>query len=580
MIDNRTDKRQERRKWRYRRDIESDYTLGSKPIGTGTSSEVYQGRRRRDGKIVAVKKIPKVAGITGSVRSNERQARHTESIQRQIELLVALRGSLSVARLSQVYEDDDTIYLIMEMCKGGSILDRMRRKGKVFSEKQVSEWMHGILQTLSVCHARNIIHREVRPENFLFLSKSRKSPLKAIHFGNALQFTPEVLPVTASLRNGNVWYMAPEACRGQWSPLCDVWSCGIMVYYMLTGTFPFTDRDAPMSPDLAVTLKSICFEDIDTSSEAWGGLSEQAASFLKYVLVKDPSKRPSAVECWMHPWIQDPISLSDNPLPSVVQKLQSWSQQGAFKCSVMELIGRDLVSMHFGNSQDKSQHAAAVFRERSVRAGKLGMDAQHSGSLQQFLPQDSPYSQSLTAILDQLETDKEGSLDKKKFHASLIKLGHSLELTEAEEMFEMLDADGKGHIGRSDIALSLIDWNQFRDTFKDRWIASLRKVFDKLDQDRDGCLSMEEIASAFEGDLCEYEVDAAVHDVLLQMTSIHGKKGIRKGEQLVSVDFENFLELMNSDAQMKLSLFQNRCIIYGDKSSKQGNMLSKFFCWR
>lgn len=579
MINDRMDKKRERRKWRYQRDIESDYKLGSKPIGTGSSSEVFQGRRRRDGKIVAVKKIPKVAGINGSVRSNERQARHADSTQRQIELLVALRGSLSVARLSQVYEDDDHIYMVMEMCKGGSILDRMRRKGKAFTEKKVSEWMHGILQTLSVCHARNIIHRDVRPENFLFLNKSKNAPLKAIHFGNALQFIPESLPVAASSTDGNIWYMAPEACRGQWSPVCDVWSCGIMVYYMLTGTFPFTDRDAPMSPDLAVTLKSICFEQIDTSSEAWGGLSQQAASFLKYILIKDPTKRPSAVECWMHPWIQDPVSLSDNPLPSVVQKLQSWSQQGAFKCSVMELIGRDLVSMHFGNSQDKSQHAEAVFFERSVRAGK-GMDAQHSGSLQQFLPQDSPYSQSLTAILDQLETNKEGTLDKKKFHASLVKLGHSLELTEAEEMFEMLDADGKGHIDRNDIAVSLIDWNQFRDTFKDRWIASLRKVFDELDQDRDGSLSMEEIASAFDSDLCEYEVDAAVHDVLLKMTSIREKRGVRKDDQFVAVDFENFLELMNSDAQMKLSLFQNRCTIYGEKSSKQGKFFSKLFCWR
>lgn len=83
-------------------------------------------------------------------------------------------------------------------------------------------------------------------------------------------------------------------------------------------------------------------------------------------------QRPSATECLEHPWIQLSDDLDAAPLdPTVLQRLQRFSQNGVFKCTVLEHIGRELVTMHFGPEDKKSGHAEAVFTERSVRRGQV-----------------------------------------------------------------------------------------------------------------------------------------------------------------------------------------------------------------
>ena len=127
-------------------------------------------------------------------------------------------------------------------------------KNPTYSERTVASVLRSVLQTVAQCHARSIIHRDVKPENFLLLSTDAAAPLKAIDFGLAAFFTPASLPLTAPNVEGTPWYLAPEACRGKWWPATDVWACGVMAAYMLTGTYPFVDRLMPSMPDLARTL--------------------------------------------------------------------------------------------------------------------------------------------------------------------------------------------------------------------------------------------------------------------------------------------------------------------------------------
>eukprot|EP00890_Picochlorum_soloecismus_P004019 jgi/Picsp_1/4618/NSC_01988-R1_calcium-dependent protein kinase 34 len=553
----------ERKGCSFRTGLESKYAT-MKLIGKGGSAHVYKGIRKQDGHRVAIKKVPKyIVPIGMRNLSEEKQARHEDGIHTEVEVLLALKGSLSIVRLDEVYEDD----------KGGPLLKQGglgKGQNKALSETGVSRWIRSVLQTVATCHARHIIHRDVKPENFLFLKNNPKSPLKAIDFGLAKYFTPESLPITARTAEGTPWYLAPEACKGKWWPATDVWACGVMAFYMLTGTYPFIDRQSPTMPDLAQTLKAICYDELDTSTEEWELLSDTAADFIRFILIKDPMKRPSALECLQHPWIVDGSNLDSSPPdPTVIQRMQRFSQNGIFKCSVLEHIGRELVSMHFDRNENKSRHAGAVFKERSIKAGKVYHEMKKgkegamnvSCSSKRFLPQASLYSSNLSRLLDTLETDADGKLDREHLHSSLVKIGHALDPEEVEDIFDVLDADRTGYIEKEDFAASLIDWGDFRDTFKDRWIDSLRKVFVSLDRDGDGNLSMEEIAMAFEGHLSEYEVEAAVHDVLIDVISRGAnKKEVSTGESggRMKMDFGVFVDFMSSDVPIKSSMFQNR----------------------
>ena len=141
----------------------------------------------------------------------------------------------------------------MELCTGGELLQRCTAGGN-HSERSVASYLRAVLRTLAQCHAKGIIHRDVKPENFVFQSDEEGAPLKAIDFGIAIFFDPGALPIKDLNPEGTPWYLAPEVCRGRVLPASDVWAAGVMAAYLLTGHYPFIDRARPDRPDLAATL--------------------------------------------------------------------------------------------------------------------------------------------------------------------------------------------------------------------------------------------------------------------------------------------------------------------------------------
>lgn len=547
----------------YQYGLHEKYSLG-KVIGKGGWGVVRQGKRKADNLLVAIKVLPKIAfaGENQSVRG--KQSKYVQSIKDEIDIMVALRGSLGVVYLHEVYQDTDNVYMVMELCSGGTLLKwEGMRSGKKLSEQIVSRYIRDILQVLVICHARHIVHRDIKPGNFMLLNNRASSPLKVIDFGLSKYYAPNDLPLKASTAEGTPWYLAPEACRGKWYPETDVWACCVMAFYMLTGSYPFIDRTNPMMPDMAKTLKSICFHKLDLTRKECAHLSPLAVEFLKFGLEeKDVTKRPTARDCLNHPWIQQGDSLEKKPLnPTVLQRLQKFSQNGAFKCTVLEHMAREIVSMHFAGDQAVS-HSVPAFKERSVKYGNEYSQIKSEGI---NLPKSTLYSRSLARMLERIQTDGDGRISKEALYKLLVDLGHTIGENEAAEIFDALDGDKKGYLHEEDIAAGLIDWKDFRDTFKDRWIHSARKVFDELDDNNDGTLSVKDIARAFEGNVSVLEVDAAVHNVLVEVAARHKRTATISEEFLT---FDDFVDLISSENDLSSSLFPDRLHILEDGSEE------------
>lgn len=561
----------------YLKTFPETYTLGKK-LGKGGSGTVFVATRRSDKADYAVKVIPKV--LNDHNASDRKKADQIPAIRREVEVLLALRGTLNVAALEGAYEDARNVYLVMELCRGGELIGKSGpvKRNFAYSERAVASFMRSILQTIAQCHARNIIHRDVKPENFLLLSKEEGAPLKAIDFGLAFFVNPESLPLTAPNVEGTPWYLAPEACRAKWYFATDVWAAGIIAAYMLTGVYPFVDRVLPDMPDLARTLKVICFEELNQTGPEWKDLSTEATDFVAHLLVKDPLQRPSALQALKHSFLQDAPSKQDRPLHhSVVQRIQRFAQNGVFKRRVLEHIAQDLVSMHFSADKDRSTHAGAVFKDRSVRGARAYQEASRHGDASRdpsgsyrfagafnqrtenifnkegsrsvrgnrygsfhgsvrnggsvhgekpngttavpagvYLPVSTPYSRRLAVLLDSLDTDFDGKVQRKDLQTALLKMGYKIDDREAGELFDAVDVERRGIVAKADLSASLVDWKWVQDTYADRWVESVRRVFEELDTDGDGELDAKEIAGAFSGHLCPYEVDAAVHEVLIE----------------------------------------------------------------
>ncbi|KAL6765408.1 kinase-like domain-containing protein [Haematococcus lacustris] len=199
-------------------------------------------------------------------------------------------------------------------------MGRSRMKQGRLSEEQAAPIIASVLRAIAQCHARGVVLRDVKPENFLFLTTQPGAPLKAIDFGLAVYCTPGQL---LSDRAGSAVYCAPETVRRRYGSLADVWSAGVIAYQLLLGRLPFTDEDgALLAPDLRLSrhdlghrqlFASLLAQPLDLASAPWPSLSPAAQDLLTRLLDKEPGTRITAAEALGHPWLHTTVSRHTSP---------------------------------------------------------------------------------------------------------------------------------------------------------------------------------------------------------------------------------------------------------------------------
>uniref|UniRef100_A0A2P2J6H1 non-specific serine/threonine protein kinase n=1 Tax=Rhizophora mucronata TaxID=61149 RepID=A0A2P2J6H1_RHIMU len=158
-----------------------------------------------------------------------------EDVRREVQIMHHLTGHRNIVELKGAYEDRHSVNLIMELCAGGELFDRIIARGH-YSELAAANLCRQIVTVVHNCHTMGVMHRDLKPENFLFLSAKEDSPLKATDFGLSVFFKPgEVFKDLV----GSAYYVAPEVLRRIYGAEADIWSAGIILYILLCGVPPF-----------------------------------------------------------------------------------------------------------------------------------------------------------------------------------------------------------------------------------------------------------------------------------------------------------------------------------------------------
>jgi len=205
--------------------VQNRYRLGG-ILGSGLYGTVYQATDSLTGNQVAVKCLgPQVMqdGTTYNL------------IQNEIRVLSRVRHA-NIVRLLETFNEGGNLYMVYELCNAGTLKGKIASRGRLSESEALS-----ILSQLasSVLHLKNsgVIHRDIKPENILF----NGNQLKLGDFG----FCTESQGFTDRCFIGSIAYQAPEIhSRIYYSPLTDVYSLGITLYEMLTGSIPFRESDA------------------------------------------------------------------------------------------------------------------------------------------------------------------------------------------------------------------------------------------------------------------------------------------------------------------------------------------------
>ncbi|XP_022887352.1 CDPK-related kinase 1-like isoform X1 [Olea europaea var. sylvestris] len=237
------------------------------------------------GQDVAVKVIPKSKMTTVIA---------IEDVRREVKILRALTGHKNLVQFYDAYEDEDNVYIVMELCKGGELLDMILSRGGKYSEEDAKVVMVQILSVVAYCHLQGVVHRDLKPENFLFTSKDENSPLKAIDFGLSDYVKPD-----ERLNDivGSAYYVAPEVLHRSYGTEADMWSIGVIAYILLCGSRPFWARTE------SGIFRAVLKADPSFDEAPWPSLSSDAVDFVKRLLNKDYRKRLTAAQALSHPWL-------------------------------------------------------------------------------------------------------------------------------------------------------------------------------------------------------------------------------------------------------------------------------------
>ena len=199
-------------------------------LGKGSTGLVVGAESVATGERLACKIFEKNLAPSPAFPDGRSAPEMRECVRREVAILSKLRGSLSVGHLHGAWEDADRVYVVLERAEGGEILQGLGA-GQALTERTVARVMQSVLRTLAVMHSHHILHRDVKPGNFLFLNGSPDtSPIKAVDFGIARFFEPAELPLEGLPQEGTPWFMSPELLRKEESPAADVWAAGVMAY--------------------------------------------------------------------------------------------------------------------------------------------------------------------------------------------------------------------------------------------------------------------------------------------------------------------------------------------------------------
>lgn len=282
-----------------------------KTLGRGATGRVLLGVHVQTGQKAAVKVVLKSELNEEYERPSDKKGSLPYGIEREI-IIMKLLTHPNVLRLYDVWETSKALYLVLEYVEGGELFDLLVERGPL-QEQEAIKYFRQIILGTAYCHALGICHRDLKPENLLLDANLN---VKLADFGMAaLESNGKLLETSC----GSPHYAAPEIVSGlkYHGAASDVWSCGVILFALLTGRLPFDDENIR---NLLLKVQAGTF---DMPEE----ISYEALDLIWQMLTVDPMQRISTANVLTHPLLnkypipnEDLISVKSLPHPQTAYK--------------------------------------------------------------------------------------------------------------------------------------------------------------------------------------------------------------------------------------------------------------------
>ncbi|TVU50254.1 hypothetical protein EJB05_01620, partial [Eragrostis curvula] len=465
--------------------LKDKYSLGRK-LGQGQFGTTYLCVCKATGREHACKSIAKRKLVTDE---------DVEDVRREIQIMHHLAGHPNIISIVGAYEDAVAVHVVMELCAGGELFDRIVRKGH-YTERQAATLARVIVAVVESCHSLGVMHRDLKPENFLFVGNEEDAPLKTIDFGLSMFFRPGEAFTDVV---GSPYYVAPEVLKKNYGQEADVWSAGVIIYILLCGVPPFWAETEQGIFD------QVLHGSLDFESDPWPSVSDNAKDLLRRVLVRDPRKRLTAHQVLCHPWLQMIASAPDKPLDSaVLSRLKQFSAMNKLKKMALRVIAENLSEEEIAGLKemfkmmDTDNSGQINFEELKAGLHRVGANMKEP-EIHQLMQAGIRTVVSVT----QADIDNSGTIDYGEFIAATLHLNKVERDDHLFAAFQYFDKDGSGYITADEL-------QQACDEFGIEDVR-LEDMIGEVDTDNDGRIDYNEFVA-----------------MMQKSTSGFGKQGHRK----------------------------------------------------
>lgn len=261
-----------------------EFFLGYKierTIGSNHNSRVYFATSTLTGRRTALKVIMKRCGEESTVRTHE--------------MIFPADVNPHIVHVMEIYEDANVILVVMEYLPGGELFDWISLRGAI-SESGIAILTMHILYGVKTLHDRDIVHRNIKPENLMVMETEMGATVKLADYymSKTIDCDPGYIDVAYS----DVC-TAPEIMRGEMYGLAvDMWSVGVIVFMLLSGRRPFEEDDRDELREMASNAE------YSMETKEWDIISDGAKDFVRKLLTVDPDERMTVLQALDHPWLE------------------------------------------------------------------------------------------------------------------------------------------------------------------------------------------------------------------------------------------------------------------------------------
>ena len=502
-----------------------DRYLVAEVLGAGSFGVVRHCTERSSGKKYAVKSIPKMP------KNHKCTPRYLLKLQTEVDAMGQIGSSLDAVYLKDVFEDDAAVHLVMELCEGGSVLDGL--KGN-YSERQVASIMRSVLRFLSQCHAKGIVYRDVKPENFMLLHKHEGGDGGA---GAGSKGGKDVRSDVKREAGRGLWKTFSKAVgiRGGDSSDADGEVAGV------AGVAPQASPEGGPALELEAHLQvkatdfglSIRHRNDEPPLKSRSGTpAYMAPEVIKQAYTEKADVWSAGI--MMYQLLTGKFPFWENVRECTLQ--QVWksilTEQVDFEAAELSHISPEAVDLlrkmlHRDQNRRASANealhhpwlavkdAAPTLPLRSSVVQRLQRFATY-GKLKQLVLKliaddihedtvplpvvDAGTSENsvmilraLSGLFEELDVDDSGCISKGELVDGLERLGYDIDSDELDQLISRVDTNKDGSLQLSEFTAGMIDWPALQED--SRWDTWVNRAFDKLDQNGDGYIELRELES-------------------------------------------------------------------------------------